>query len=503
MNTSRRIASVLAFGLLAFSVSATAANAAPMVPIPEGPGNAVSKKFIGRPAKANPVPLSAIPQNPFMSANGTSNIHNDSYMTDTYTWAGPLGKNTKVSSAITRGECASITFNSKGQIVGICILKHAYLTLLEPKNLKILTQEKLPEADSGSGSGSNDYTEIAGGYFYLDNLDRAVVSTASRHLITYAVTKSGGKPQFTPVDGLDFDLSPYIASTDTIQSALPDFNGNIWFITGAGVVGVVNPKTGVIQTTTLEGERIGNSFSMDKDGSVYIVSTVAMYRFSVGADGSPKVDWRSQYQNTGVQKPGQKSIGSGTTPTIMDGGRVAIADNANPINVVVYNTDPNAAQRVVCEQPVFGKDASATENSLIAVGSTLIVENNYGNATLKSTVGGKTSLPGMARVDIAADGTCSTAWTNTTVIAPSVVPKFSAATGLIYTYTKPKGPGKVDRWYWTALDYRTGKHVYSVFAGNGLPFNNNYASSYVGPDGSGYVGVTGGIIRVFDRMTGR
>ncbi|MEY4136551.1 MAG: hypothetical protein RL205_679 [Actinomycetota bacterium] len=496
MITPKKLSIALALGVVVATIAPAAAHA---VPIPDGHGKAVSKPFYGHAAKAKPVPLSPIPQNPFMSANGTSNIHNDSYMSDTYTWAGPLGKNTQVSSAFTRGECASITFNSKGQIVGICILKHAYLTLLEPKSLRILSQVALPEVAAASGTGSNDYTEIAGGYFYLDNLDRAVVSTATRHLITYEVTKNGAKSTFTPVAGLDFDLSPYIAADDTIQSALPDFNGNIWFITGAGVVGAVNPKTGVIKSTTLNGERIGNSFSMDKDGSVYIVSTAAMYRFSLSADGTPQVDWRSAYQNTGIQKPGQKSIGSGTTPTIMDGGRVAIADNANPINVVVYNTDPKAATRVVCEQPVFKANASATENSLIAVGNTLIVENNYGNATLKSTLGGKTSLPGMARVDIAADGICSTAWTNTSVIAPSVVPKFSAATGLIYTYTKPKGPGKVDRWYWTALDYRTGKLVYSTFVGNGLMFNNNYASAYVGPDGSGYVGVTGGLVRIYDQ----
>ena len=495
MKRIKKLSVALALGVIVASIAPAVAQA---VPIPNGPGEAVSKPFYGEPAKPNPVPLSAIPQNPFMAANGTSNIHNDSYMSDTYTWAGPLGKNTKVTSSFTRGECASITFNSQGQIVAICILKHAYLTLLQPKSLRILSQVKLPEAAT-SGTGSNDYTEIAGGYFYLDNLDRAVVSTATRHLITYAVTKKGARSTFTPVPGLDFDLTPYIAEGDTIQSALPDFNGNIWFITGAGVVGAVNPKTGVIKVMTLAGERIGNSFSMDKDGSVYIVSTAAMYRFSLAADGTPKVDWRSAYQNTGVQKPGQKSIGSGTTPTIMDGGRVAIADNANPINLVVYNTDPNATTRVVCEQPVFGVNASATENSLIAVGNTLIVENNYGNATLKSTLGGKTSLPGMARVDIAANGTCSTAWTNTTVIAPSVVPKFSAATGLIYTYTKPKGPGKINRWYWTALDYRTGELVYSVFVGNGLSFNNNYASAYLGPDGSGYVGVTGGLVRIYDR----
>lgn len=494
MRTRRWIAA----SVLLASTSLALAGTAQAVPIPPGKGGEVSVKFIGKPAKAKPVTLPAVPQNPFMATNGTSNIHNDSYMTDSYTGSGPLGRGTKVVSSFDRGECASITFTSKGQIVGICILKHAFLTLMQPKTLEVLTQLKLPEAASGSGSGSNDYTEIAGGYFYLDNQDRAVVSTSTQHIIIYEIVTDGGRPKFQAVPGMDFDLTPYMGETDTIQSALPDFAGNIWFVTGAGVVGTLNPATGAIKTITLPGERIANSFSMGADGAVYVVSTVAMYRFTAGADGTPVTQWREVYQNTGTQKPGQKSAGSGTTPTIMDGGYVAIADNANPVNVVIYRTDPAANSRVVCQQPVFDVNASATENSLIAIGNSLIVENNYGNATLQSTLGGKTSTPGMARVDLNADGTCSTAWTNTKVVAPSVVPKFSAKTGLIYTYTKPKGPGKVDRWYWTALDYRTGKAVYSQFVGNGIKFNNNYASAYLGPDGSGYVGVTGGLVRVFD-----
>ena len=107
----------------------------------------------------------------------------------------------------------------------------------------------------------------------------------------------------------------------------------------------------------------------------------------------------------------------------------------------------------------------------------------------------------MARVDVTAAGECVNVWTNNKVIAPSVVPKFSAKTGLIYTYTKPAGPGTIDRWYWTAIDFRTGKVVYSKLAGTGVAYNNNYASLYLGPDGAGYVGVTGGLVRVSDGMT--
>jgi hypothetical protein len=102
---------------------------------------------------------------------------------------------------------------------------------------------------------------------------------------------------------------------------------------------------------------------------------------------------------------------------------------------------------------------------------------------------------------VSAAGECTTAWANTTVSSPSVVPKVSAGAGLVYTYSKPKGPGTIDRWYWTAIDFRTGKVVYSKLAGTGVAYNNNYASLYLGPDGAGYVGVTGGLVRVSDGMT--
>ena len=48
--------------------------------------------------------------------------------------------------------------------------------------------------------------------------------------------------------------------------------------------------------------------------------------------------------NSGIVKPSQVDAGSGTTPTIMDNGYVAITDNADPMNVVVYRTAKQAAR---------------------------------------------------------------------------------------------------------------------------------------------------------------
>jgi hypothetical protein len=105
---------------------------------------------------------------------------------------------------------------------------------------------------------------------------------------------------------------------------------------------------------------------------------------------------------------------------------------------------------------------------------------------------GGVTEPGLTRVDVR-NGVCSTVWTSNER-APSVVPKLSLANGLVYTYTKPKRADGRDAWYLTALDFRTGRTVYRRLAGTGFGFNNNYAPVTLGPDGTAYVGVLGGVV---------
>ena len=74
------------------------------------------------------------------------------------------------------------------------------------------------------------------------------------------------------------------------------------------------------------------------------------------------------------------------------------------------------------------------------------------------------------------------------------MPKLSLAAGLVYTYTKPARADGQDAWYLTALDVRTGATAFRRLGGEGLGFNNNYAPITLGPDGTAYLGVLGGII---------
>jgi hypothetical protein len=124
----------------------------------------------------------------------------------------------------------------------------------------------------------------------------------------------------------------------------------------------------------------------------------------------------------------------------------------------------------------------------------LFVENNYGYQDPFGPNSGALTTPGFARVDVTKHG-CRKAWETRAERAPSVVPKLSTQTGLIYTYTRDPDPLPIGQpYFWTAIDAHTGATAFKVYAGSGLGFNNNYAGIAIGPDGTAYLGVTGGLV---------
>src|SRR5690242_19011346 len=74
-------------------------------------------------AAATPQPMTPTrpPKKPYMAPNPRSNIHNDTWMTDAYTWAGPLGRNPiATSGSMSPALCGSLTFDSHDRIVSVC-----------------------------------------------------------------------------------------------------------------------------------------------------------------------------------------------------------------------------------------------------------------------------------------------------------------------------------------------------------------------------------------------
>jgi hypothetical protein len=488
---------VVAVAAALLACATPAAAAVPAQPIPEGPEAGSVPTFIGTPARPRRVRAPAVPTHPFMAPNGRSNIHDDAYQTDTYRGPGPLGRHMQRTSTFQGSECASVTFDRLGRIEAVCVgIEHPKLVLLDPYTLDLLASFDLPPRVVSASSG-NPFTDFSGGgYFYLDQADRAVISTTTRHIWVVGQTSGPLGPGFALER--DYDVTGAVPLGDSIISALPDWSGRLWFVSAAGVVGTVEPVSGEVRSMSL-AEKIGNSFAIDETGGVFVVSDGAMYRFDATDSGAPSVTWREPYANTGVKKPGQTEAGSGTTPTLMGTQWVAITDNADPMDIVVYKRAKTVdGARPVCVQPVFGAGASDTDQSLIGAGRSLVVENNYGYSGLAATEQGATTTPGIERVDINSLGTgCRRIW-HSDEIAPSVVPKLSLANGLVYTYTKPPMSDGTDAWYFTAIDFYNGKTIYKRLAGTGLGFNNNYAPVSIGPDGSAYVGALGGLVRLWD-----
>ena len=488
----RRTLLATAVAVLTLTVSALAGAASAEPPIPPGPLDPTVPAFVGAAVADRPIASPRIPQHPFMAATGFNSMHNDAYASDAYRTGGPRGQDLQVTSA-SYGvvECATITFDTRGRIVGLCGgLEGFQLMLIDPETLE--SQATMTTSQRDPTSGANPLTDLCGGaYFYLDHRDRAIVETAHGTVMVVQVTDTG----FRLVR--EYDATAALPEGDCLIALMPDWDGRVWFVTQAGGVGTLDRATGQIRSLRLPGERIVNSFATDETGGVYIVSDHALYRFDAAASGAPRVTWREAYDRGSVQKPGQLSQGSGTTPTLIGDDLVVITDNADPrMNVISYRrTGEPVRNRQVCRQPVFGEGASATENSIVAVQRSVIVENNYGYQNPGSTMFGRSTTPGVARVDVTRDG-CGVMWSSDE-IAPTSVPKVSLKTGLLYVYTKPAGVPQ-DPWYFTAIDVRSGRTAWKRLTGTGTQWNNHYAAIYLGPDRAAYIATLNGLVRLTD-----
>lgn len=492
MRRTRATVSTLAAGVAALPLALGATAAASAPPIPPGPLDSTAPAFLGAAVEDQPVPSTAIPQHPFMAETGTNSMHNDAYASDAYAGGGPRGDGLTVTTA-SYGvvECATITFDQRGRIVGLCGgLDGFQLMLIDPVTLEPLASMKTSDRDITSGA--NPLTDLCGGaYFYLDHQDRAVVETADGHVL---VVRQAGESFAVE---RDYNLTSAIPDGDCLIALMPDWYGRIWFVTQNGGVGTLDRSSGQVQTLRLDGERIVNSFATDETGAAFIVSDHALYRFDATAGGRPQVTWREAYDRGSSQKPGQLSQGSGTTPTLIGKDLVVITDNADPrMQVVSYKRGAQPVrEREVCREAVFAPGAGATENSLVAVGRTVIVENNHGYQNPSTTTLGRSTSPGITRVDITKQG-CGTLWESTET-APTSVPKVSLQTGLLYVYTKPAGH-LADPWYLTAIDVRTGRTAWSRLTGTGTQWNNHYAAIYLGPDRAAYIATLSGLVRIAD-----
>ena len=468
--------------------------------------------FIGAPAAPKPLQMTIEPH-PYMAPQGVNAMHADSHSSDVHPGTAPLGINptvvTRRGTKVPGGQCATLTFDSEGRLVALCAAISGfriYLLALIKLPIRPSTWAALFERDK-----SRIMEDSSGAYFYLDQEDRVVMadSTQTVRRIGHRQDESGDWEFY---DDSAWDLSDVVphdcvsptnrnpaGECDPITAVMPDFDGLIWWATRRGRVGTLDTTTGAVQAMQLDGEEIQNGFSVAADG-VFIVSDHAMYRFVADETGRPVVGWRESYDRGTGRKVGTINQGSGTAPTLLGDDYVTIADNADGrINLVVYRRAQDIdGEREICRVPLFRDGHSVTDNSMVAINRSIIIENNAGYTHARAQHDWENAGGGITRVDIREDESgCDTVW-ESDEHSTSVVPKLSLGNGLVYFYTfNPLDNGE-NAWYLTALDFETGDTVFKILTGAGRNFDNNWAPITLAPDGTAYVGTSVGIVAIWD-----
>jgi len=529
MRLVRQFLPVVAVAVLVLAVTAVA-SASPTLPlwrpafvgsvettsypaIPPGPAT-VLPDFSGSAVAAQPLPDAGVPQDPGLGKNPYGYLHDDSWNSDTSSGPGPLGHDIETISSTLgvpgvlqwASSTSSLAFDSHGRLV-VAFLQDGIVTgasvlLLDPVTLDVLYDYPIGVSAQGSI------------YFYVDDQDRVVMATGPRSITTLREGGTEAAPTLELVPERSYDLSQAIPEGDPLAGLLPDWKGRIQFQT-MGISGEAGPRVGIIDPATwpqvhwlelAKGEYLMNGMAITSTAS-YAISSKALYKLVVGSDGRPRVVWRAGYDHS-VDKSqlGQLCIGSGTSPTIIGGGKyVTINDSGTPLKVLVFRTATRlkpGQRRLVGSTPVFADmDGQAAANSILGYRDSMVIQNSYGHSDaydkdgfLRST----DSLPGLARIDIKPGGKgLRTVWVNDEVSSVSL-PKLSTQTGLIYVSERQDDETGVDVYYWTAVDFRTGKVVWRKMAGRGVAWDSYFAPAALGPTGTFYNGDYGGLAAVRD-----
>lgn len=451
---------------------------------------------------------------------GRAGMHSDGADSNVHPVAGPLGFDPVVRSRLGSvkpgGECAVQVARRDGKLITLCgNILNMELHLLDPVTLQLLARQVLPGRPSSLHAlltldPDKIMSDTSGAYFYLDAQDRITLADAERHIRRFVMEKDGaGRWAFRETGS--WDLSAFVphdcvdllhwspqGECDAVVAVMPDHAGLIWWVTRYGRVGTLDLGTGQAHPTALAGEEIENGFAVAEDG-VYIVSDHALYRYEADAMGAPKITWHETYDRGSHRKIGQINQGSGTTPSIIGQHYVAITDNADDrVALLVYRREADfTGQRLICHVPLFASGASAAENAPVGWGRSIIVENTSGYTSAFAQKDWSHLPGGMTRIDIRPDESgCDEVWTSP-ISSPTVVPKLSSVSGLLYAYSVEVDETGTPAWRLAALDFETGKTVFGILTGAGRSFDNNWAAISL-YDGVAYVGVFNGLVSVSD-----
>lgn len=377
------------------------------------------------------------PPNPFMAPNGLASMHNDAGSADAGPLPGPGAHLAAIFGYPLLAACPTITQGTDGLVLALCtadLNQTPTIFLIDPSGVlpHIVPLARLEVTKGGL---------LGGVYAYLDNENRLVLIDGSNHLLRVTHVKDGPLGHWRLTVTQSTDLSAAIPSGDSSVGLVPDYDGNVWFATANGVVGVVKAAGGVSTMQLPAGEQVANSISASPSNHVAVATTFALYEVVLDGGGNPQVVWSKPYDRGPARKPGQLSWGTGSTPTYFGptgGDYLTIIDNASPqVHALVYQSGTGA---LICQQTVLTKGGPGSENSPIGVGNSMFIASTYGYPYPTVPAGAGPAVPatapfvgGMTRVDVDNPG-CHTVWEST--VRSAALPHLSVADGLIYTITR-------------------------------------------------------------------
>ena len=451
-------------------------------------------------AAADPGSASQRPLRVDVGPPGTSLVHGDLASTDSTPFVGPGRRARLAASSIPGGACAATFLTRAGIPVSLCTqflgpggVVVPTVTLFHPRTAAVLA--RLPLTKGGL---------LGGVYGYLDAADRVVVADGSGAIVRVAHRGGLAAPRLVVDDRVS--LAGHLPRGDAVTGLAPDYSGRLWFVTTNGVVGTVtsrpNQRPHVASMRLPRGEQMGNGLSVRPQG-VSVLTTHALYEMRAGADGVPRTVWRRAYDRGSARKPGQRTWGSGTTPTYFGPGGtgwVAIVDNAaSAPNLLVYRSDDGA---LVCRIRAFGRSGQGTENSILARGDSLVIPSTYGYQYPPQAETGPARPPsapfigGSTRVDVSWSG-CRRVWENDDRIA--TLPRLARGDGVVYALgygpLRP-GPQQLGPVYLIGSDFATGRRVVTLPVGEAPLDEPLELTGTIGPDGTMWQATVGRMLRI-------
>jgi hypothetical protein len=288
-----------------------------------------------------------IPQNPWIAPNNFGSPHQDSWCSESVSLSGPTGENLQLIEQFNPfGFTPNMVCNSNNQMIGVSMVyaTSEFFMVVFDEDCNII---------SSTPVGKKESNTFGGGYFYLDNNNNTIV-VQSNTIASYPTQNV--QPS---ASGQIYALNPNWQSTNIVQLVTGSAQGNslysclpVWdqnrpnhywcllageynyqdypnsTLTAPAYIAVVQiiPGTGattLLSKIKLDNQWNNNTFAVDQLGAYIVTNGLddaglctkgSLWAFGLN-NNTVTIRYQSSYQNAGYLKPGQKNIGSGTTPT--------------------------------------------------------------------------------------------------------------------------------------------------------------------------------------------